>query len=85
LDVLEPSGLEPLQMVSVTMGRDDQIKPLFARYIRIGKLALEMLDCLPQEIDATQVPAIDQDMEPTMSIRDPNIDAITKTDVVSTD
>jgi hypothetical protein len=44
-----------------------------------------MLDRLPQEIDATQGPAIDQDMEPTMSIRDPNIDAITKTDVVSTD
>jgi hypothetical protein len=53
LDVLEPSGLEPLQMVSVTMGRDDQIKPLFARYLRIGKLALEVLDRLPQELDAT--------------------------------
>jgi hypothetical protein len=53
LDVLEPSGLEPLQMVSVTMGRDDQIKPLFARYLRIGKLALEMRDRIPQELDTT--------------------------------
>ena len=84
-DVLEESGVEALDVILVPVGGDDQVEALLA-LLRSGRqFGLEVLHGLREQLVASLLAAVDEDVKAAFGRRDADVDAVAATDVVGAD